>query len=182
MLRRLLCLLVLLLPSPVLAQGFAPGEHVLMPLPDGFVLGNRAEDDTGMLAEYLPEGEGIEAWSQLVTLRVFRQLGGADPVAFHSRMAQALEAACPNSVNQEVTSGIEAGTPFHLVLGGCHNSPVTGGEEWFLSKVMAGQDALYLVQGAWRGPVTDEQLVFWSQFLSSVTICDTRRDDAPCPG
>lgn len=118
----------------------------------------------------------------MLTIRIFRQHDGADPAAFHGQLAAVMTESCPDGVQHSVTEGVELGTPFHLMIATCPTSPVTGGPESFLSKAMGGQDALYIVQGAWRGPLSEAEVTQWSQFLSRVTVCDTRRAEAPCPG
>ncbi len=182
MYRVLMCLILMLLPSLVAAEGFEEGEQALFPLPDGFELGHAAEDANGLMQEFVPAGESVETWSQMLTFRLFRNLQGGDATAFHGQLVQYVLDGCDGAYTHVVAEGEEVGTPFHVILVGCPLSPVTGGEEWFLSKAMAGRDALYLVQGAWRGEATAELVQYWAAFLSRVTVCDTRRADAPCPG
>ena len=182
MFRCVMCLILTCLPSLSAAQSFAPGEHAYFPLPNGFELAFTAEDGDVALQEYVPMGESVEDWSQMLTFRIFRSLGGQSAEDFHGRLVQAVISNCDGAEAQVVAQGEEIGTPFHVVFVGCPLSPVTGGEEWFLSKAMAGRDAMYLVQGAWRGAPTPELVQDWSAFLAQVAVCDTRRADAPCPG
>ncbi|MCU4653168.1 hypothetical protein N8I71_10015 [Roseibacterium sp. SDUM158016] len=180
--RALLILLLAGLPALAPAQSLPEGEHLLAPVPQGFVLGHEGEDATGLLQEFVPAGERVEDWSQMMTVRVLRQIGGTHPVAWHNNLVELLLQVCPTATAQEVAGGEEQGTPFHLILVGCPASPATGGEEWFLSKAMGGRDALYNVQGAWRGPATEALVTAWAGHLRTVLVCDTRRADAPCPG
>lgn len=176
-----LTLVLVLLPALAPAQSPPGGEQLLAPVPQGFVLGHEAQDATGVLQEFVPAGESVQDWSQMMTVRVQRQFPGADPLAWHNDLVARLLQACPAASAQEVAGGDEQGTAFHLIIVGCPSSPVTGGEEWFLSKAMGGRDALYNVQGAWRGPATDALVTAWAGHLRGVLVCDTRRAEAPCP-
>ncbi|MEJ6389659.1 hypothetical protein [Gymnodinialimonas ulvae] len=178
--RFLLCGLFAVLPSVALAQA----EQLLAPIPPGFTLGHEADqgNNASALQEWVPRGESVTDWSQMLTIRIFRQHDGADPAAFHGQMAAAMTESCPGGEQFSVTEGVELGTPFHLMIATCPNSPVTGGPENFLSKAMGGQDALYIVQGAWRGPLSEAEVTQWTRYLSGVTVCDSRRAEASCPG
>ena len=179
--RLLIILAASLLPAVAGAQAPPKGEQLIAPVPQGFVLGHEAADDTGVLREFVPAGESVQAWSQMMTVRIFREGGGVSPVAWHNGLVQELLAVCPGATAEEITGGVEQGTEFHLILAGCPESPVTGGEEWFMSKTMAGRDAIYNVQGAWRGPATDALVTGWAAHLRTILVCDTRRPEAPCP-
>jgi hypothetical protein len=174
----ILGLLALVLPTLAVAQG---GEQLLVPVPQGYVLAHSAAGPDGALQEYIPSAETLGAWSQMMTVRDFPALAGADPAAFHGNLIQSLTAACPTAQYAEVTATVERGAPVHIVLAGCPVSPVTGGEEWFLSKAVGGQTALYNVQGAWRGPATRELVEAWTILLRDVVLCDPARAEMPCP-
>ena len=170
---------MLALPALAMAQG---SERVSVPVPQGYVLGNAVRTADGGLQEYVPVGQSVQAWSHMLTVRDFPSLAGVDPEQFHLNVVQQLYAVCPDAVHEVVFSGLEAGGRVHLLLAGCPRSPVTGGEEWFLSKAMGGQGALYNVQGAWRGPATRELVEGWSAYLRQVGLCDPARADRPCAG
>jgi hypothetical protein len=171
-----------LLVAPMAGQAQAPGERLLAPIPQGYVLGHSARSAEGVLQEYIPAGETLAAWSQMMTIRDFPRLAGVDPEAFHANLIGSLMQACPGAQHAVVTATVERGAPVHILLAGCPTSPVTGGEEWFLSKAIGGQAALYNVQGAWRGPATRELVEAWTIRLRDVAICDPARADRPCPG
>ncbi len=175
--RVILGLLALVLPTLAAAQG---GEQLLVPVPQGYALAHSAAGPDGALQEYIPNGETLGAWSQMMTVRDFPRLAGADPAAFHGNLIQSLIAACPSAQYAEVTATVERGAAVHIVLAGCPASPVTGGEEWFLSKAIGGQAALYNVQGAWRGPATRELVEAWTLILRDAVLCDPARADMPC--
>jgi hypothetical protein len=177
--RLLFTLMMLALP---LSAGAQTGERLLAPLPQGFVLGHSAQTPEGALQEYIPGGESVAAWSLMMTVRDFPGLAGVDPADFHALMVEVLLEGCPGAQHAEVTATVERGARVHILLAGCPVSPVTGGEEWFLSKAIGGQGALYNVQGAWRGPATREMVEAWTVQLRGVLLCDPARADMPCVG
>lgn len=181
MLRGIVILAGLVLPALVAAQVPGAGERLLAPVPAGYALGNSVQTRDGTVHEYIPAGESVGAWSQMQTVRDFPSLAGADPAAFHELMVESLVAACPDALYQEVAATVERGARVHLLLVGCPLSPATGGEEWFLSKTIGGQAALYNVQGAWRGPATQALVEGWAAHLRQVVLCDPARADMPCP-
>lgn len=172
-------LLVSVLPTAGGAQ--TPGERLVAPAPAGYALAHSVQTADGRLQEFIPAGETVAAWSQMMTVRDFPRLAGADPAAFHGNMVRALLDACPTAQYSEVTTTIERGAPVHVLLAGCPASPVTGGEEWFLSKAIGGRAALYNVQGAWRGPATRALVEVWTIRLRDALLCDPARADMPCP-
>jgi len=174
-------LMVLLLPVWAGAQTPAGGERLLALPPAGFILGHSAEAPDGTLEEFVPDGETVQAWSQMMTIRAFPRLAGVEPAGFHEFLVTSLLEACPAAVHQEITATVENGAPVHLILAGCPNSPVTGGEEWFMSKSIGGQAGLYNVQGAWRGPATEAIVAAWAEHLRGVVLCDPARAEMPCP-
>jgi hypothetical protein len=180
--RILLIPVLAVLPVLAEAQALSEGEHLIAPVPQGFVLGHQAEDTSSMIREFVPEGESVQAWSQMMTVRIFRGMPGASAVVFHNNLVDLVLQSCPSATTHEIAGGEEQGTEFHLILVACPQSPVTGGEEWFMSKTMGGQDALYNVQGAWRGPASEALVSGWAGHMRAVIVCDTRRADAPCPG
>jgi hypothetical protein len=180
--RSLLILVLTVLPAFAQAQALSEGEHLLAPVPQGFVLGHQGEDAAGVIQEYIPGGESVQAWSQMMTVRIFHDMAGASPLAFHNNLVNVVLEACPSATAQEIAGGQEQGTAFHLMLVSCPQSPATGGEEWFMSKAMGGRDALYNVQGAWRGPASEALVTGWAGHMRGVVVCDTRRAEAPCPG
>ena len=48
-------------------------------------------------------------------------------------------------------------------------------------KVISGNDALYVIQKAWKYEPTDVQIQDWSKSVSKVFLCDSRNKSAPCP-
>ena len=181
MFRAIFCA-ALCLPSALTAQALQD-ENLLLSLPPGFALVNSAEDGNGtVLQEFAPSGQTAQDWSTLLTVVIYHQIDGGDPAALHGQIASDLQAACPGGSSAPVGEGVELGTPVHLMFAACPASPVTGGSESFVSKAMAGRDAMYVVQIAWRGGDDAAQIQAWVPLLRDVTVCDTRRADAPCPG
>jgi hypothetical protein len=112
---RRLTMRILLIPVlavlPVLAeaQALSEGEHLLAPVPQGFVLGHQAEDASGMIQEFVPEGESVQAWSQMMTVRIFRGMPGASRLFFTTTSWTSCLQSCPSATAQEIAGGRNRG-------------------------------------------------------------------------
>ncbi|MEX3014327.1 hypothetical protein [Gymnodinialimonas hymeniacidonis] len=177
--RFLLCGLFALMPSLATAQT----EQLLAPIPPGYTLvfSTQSEDGSATMQEWVPDGESTGNWSQMLTVQIFHGLTDVPPGVFHGRLRTLFQEQCASGEHLPITDGVELGTPFDLMLATCPDAPNANGRETFVSKAMAGQDALYLVQGAWRGELSEALMTEWTQYLATVTVCDSRRVEAPCP-
>jgi hypothetical protein len=92
------------------AQALSEGEHLLAPVPQGFVLGHQAEDASGVIQEFVPEGESVQAWSQMMTVRIFHDMAGASPRwLFTTTSWTWYLQACPSATAQEIAGGRNRG-------------------------------------------------------------------------
>lgn len=59
------------------------------------------------------------------------------------------------------------------------------GEDGFvaitLQVALQGHDSFYHVQKIWRSEVSEQEMGVWRERLSSVSVCDTRKPESPCP-
>ena len=164
--------------SAVFAQSaFPPGENIVMPLPSGYSEGFRNSQNRNLMIEYVPRGQSVQNWRELLTLQVFRDLGGRNPRRFLEAVARSAGNRCPGFESNIIREQREQGLRIALMIGICP----AGNGETFIAKAISGQDALYVVQGAFRGPIKDELVVKWSSYLRDVSVCDTRSRQRPCP-
>lgn len=151
--------LALLLALPGLAAADATtqvapvfGQVVLFPLPDGFVPAWEQANADGYVNESVPQGETVEAWSQMVTLTGSRGLWGADPRAIVESVAAGYAAACPGSFASDelgapAVPGARATAAAWLACG-----DAGGRSEAMVILVMTGAQDAYTLQWAARGP------------------------------
>jgi len=165
--------------APALAQ--LRDENLLTALPQGFKLGYQASQGNEDMAEYVPAGETVDDWSEMVTVQVFHGLGGVDLDGFAQRLATGWSNACPGGEGQRVGGATDNGYRFALWSYTCPLNPETGKPETMRLKIMSGKDALYSVQFAYRAKPSDDEDTRSGGALDKVGVCDTRSPDHPCP-
>ena len=154
-------------------------ENVLTPLPSGFKIGAQGRTATGSMSEYIPQAETVQDWSTMVTVMIMHIKTAPDQ--FATGMFENVKGGCPGIQTQKVTEGTENGYAFSLWLADCPLNPATGKPESFFMKVVAGNDALYNVQYAYRQDMTKALMVPAMTYLKQVKVCDTRDASHPCP-
>lgn len=156
-------------------------ENLMTPLPKGFKIGSHGSNAQMMGSEYVPEGETVQDWSRMITVQVFRNLKGADPDKFAKGTGDRWQSACPGADVGKVRDGRERGYGFSLWMFRCPLNPKTQKPENTYIKLISGKDALYVVQYAYRAPLTRENIPPAMAYLGSVWVCDSRLPDRPCP-
>lgn len=60
-----------------------------------------------------------------------------------------------------------------------------GGKNGFVASILQvaiqGRDSFYHVQKIWRADVSEQEMALWRERLSSISVCDTREPQRPCP-
>ncbi len=175
--------LALMAGHPALAQTTFSGENLLLRLPAGFVEGYQASQGGTTLSEYVPEGETADNWTQMLTIHIFRDADNADPVGYLGQLGSALSDACAGSggqlLGQDPVDGLPAAAAFYVCPGAEPDAPP---REVFLTQAIGGRDALYVVQFSWHYQPTQDELGQWMGYLQEAGVCDTRREEMPCPG
>ena len=169
-------LAAVLVGGPALA-GKLTGENLLTPLPSGFKLGFSQGGD---FMEYVPEGETVRDWSQMLTVSVYRGKS-LDPDEYSKNLAAGWSKACPGGEATKVTSGTENHYAFALWLYACPLNPETGKPETMTMKSIRGADSFYIVQYAHRKAADQTTVTPEAKYLRGVMVCDTRKSDRQCP-
>jgi len=165
-------------PSPAAES---QGENLLFQLPPGFQFGDQGQSGPGSeIAEYIPKGETVDAWSRLVTVQIFHNLKAFDPDRFAETIRDRAPASCPGEQGALVKHGLDHGYIFTVWLFSCPLNPQTGKPETFYDKLISGADALYSVQYSFRSVPDLDASESASAYLDSVNVCDTRLPDRPC--
>jgi hypothetical protein len=157
------------------------GETLLASLPDGFKVGYHITDDSETMAEYVPAAESVDDWSRMVTAQVFRKPRSADPDAFAGNLAKGWRSACAGGGAHKITGGGENGYSYVLWAFECPLNPETGKPENMFLKATSGADSLYSVQYAYRSAIGEELAATAVSYLKSVSVCDKRHIERPCP-
>lgn len=178
-------------PTPPVGAGPGlGGEQLLVPLPPGdWIVGYAAGNGNQDITEYVPRGQRVDDWGEMLTVQVFR----GDPMpalAFLERMKAAADREQPCDVTDFSIIGSRKvdGYDGSRASMYCTRGKQTGKGEITLFQALRGRDALYVVQRAKRTPpyttkavpTTPEESPAWGNHLNSVSVCDSRDPGRPC--
>jgi len=76
------------------AHGQDNTENIYFDLPPGFEKGFEESDDAFFIQEWVPKGESVDDWSEMLTLTI-QNMPNIDPVEFFNHMADGWEESCP---------------------------------------------------------------------------------------
>jgi hypothetical protein len=161
-------------------QSLIENETLLFAPPKDFKVGFQSNHDRQLMTEWIPDGETVDEWTQMLTVQVYRG-STIDAATFLKALGTRYSAACPGTTAQGIYTGDANGYVVSMLLLRCPKNPGTGKPETTAFRVIRGQDALYSVQRAWRKVPSDEDVRVVMQALGRVTVCDTRTPVHPCP-
>ena len=180
MIKIALILFFLILPIHLIAKELQ-GENLLFSPPDGYQIGYTNNDNDIYIQEWIPDGQNIKDWSEMVTIQVLFNYPVGDLDSFVNKFIEIIVNVCEDGRGLKITEGIEYGYLFNYFMTICGKNPNTQKPEFTMVKAIFGIDALYIMQKAWRYEPTDIQIQDWSKFVSKVFLCDSRNKSAPCP-
>ena len=161
---------ILLLVSPASAQR---EQALMVAIPEGFRLAfmHDAPDGSMKMTEFVPTGQTVDSWQQMITVQHFPKLAGADPRELAARWSQRLVSACPRAQTSQHPQGPVTDHPavrVYVHITECGGRP----PESILALVIKGQDAMHMIQHAWRPqPPTPDQLKAAMGVLDRVRLC-----------
>lgn len=188
-----LTLLAILSAQPVAAQGSAPtdqGERLLVNPPPGWTASPLTTKGPVRASQLFPAGQSAKDYVEKIILMRDASPGAPAPKQFVNQLVQAAKNGCDgtqignldeNPVNGYVAADIRLA---------CTKGRQTGKSGLMLIAAIRGKDALYTVQRMWLGPpvapnqavpVPNQVLAEWSVFTRSITVCDPRSAEHPCP-
>ena len=180
MMKITLMLFFLIFPIHLIAEELQ-GENLLFSPPDGYQIGYTNNDNDIYIQEWIPDGQNIKDWSEMVTIQVLFNYPVGDLDSFVNKFIEIIVNVCEDGRGLKITEGIEYGYLFNYFMTICGKNPNTQKPEFTMVKAIFGIDALYIMQKAWRYEPTDIQIQDWSKFVSKVFLCDSRNKSAPCP-
>jgi hypothetical protein len=166
---------------PDASQAAFQDENILVPLPAGFKIGFRAHPNRMDMTEFVPSGETVDNWSQMITEQIFYGRGGSDPDALPNGMVTKWQSDCPGGAAGRAARTVENGYPVSIWTFLCPLNPATGKPETMFMKVTAGKDSLYSVQYAYRQVFSPDMIKPTMSYLHGVLVCDTRDAAHLCP-
>lgn len=155
-------------------------ENLLHTLPDGYVMANQQRKGDIAITEMIPKGETLDNWSEILTSQIF--FNGADlPIdRYKAFIAKQFHDGCDTSETVPIADGVENGYKFAFWLQTCHYDDAAKKPEITWIKMINGNDASYVVQEAFHREPSKEEVVKWSKFFRTVSVCDSRLPDRPC--
>lgn len=156
------------------------GENLLFAPPRNFEKAYHS-DRIGSLTEFVPKGETVDVWTEMITVQVFRGLK-VDPAPFLQTMGRGFVRTCPGFHSQKgIVTGQVNGYVVSMLVVDCPLNPATGKPETTLYRIIRGKNALYSVQHAWRSVPSDKEVGDAWHAFSQVIVCDTEDASHPCP-
>jgi hypothetical protein len=177
----IVCTLTILAAPFLAAPGFAlENETLLVAMPKGYKPDYQAKNAREMITEMVPQNETVHNWTEMVTVQIFYNARlGVD--AARDRIAQGWVKTCTDATAHKITQGNENNYPFAVWMLSCPRNDETGKPEWTWFKAIQGNDSLYVVQKAFKFEPAQAQVIEWTRYLKSVSVCDTRGREHPCP-
>jgi hypothetical protein len=172
--------LLLATASPAPSQSLLQAENLLFAPPPDFKVGYESNHDNRLMTEYVPAGQTVDDWTQMLTVQIFRG-ATVDSATFLQGVGKRYMDACPGTTAKGIFTGNTNGYVVSMLQLNCPNNPGTGKPETTAFRIIKGNDALYSVQRAFRSEPSSMELDEVMHFLAKVTVCDTRSGDHPCP-
>lgn len=119
-------------------------------VPEGFELGFEKTADGRSIWEYVPPGETVESWNQMIT--VTSKEGGIEGTLqdYFAAFKAGVSKQCPDA---DVKMAVDKSKAEHPYIGIILDCPLAAGRphgEMALIQVMPGKSDLYTVQKAWH--------------------------------
>ncbi|MEB2230520.1 MULTISPECIES: hypothetical protein [Xanthomonas] len=154
-------------------------EGVQLPAMKGYALAHQHSDPQGnRIAEYVPKGQTVENWTDMVTVNNAVGSGDVGPRKFLGVIEAGWQAACPGSESHWIREGEKAGRPFALLMLSCPRNPGTGKPEMTWIKGIQGIEGFHTVQKSFRFEPGKDAVVQWIGWLRDVGLCGNRESPA----
>jgi hypothetical protein len=163
------------------SQAQLKGENLLVIPPAGFKVGYRGTNNGINMVEWVPAGETVQNWSEMVTVQIFNKRADLDPAQFLGRLQQQWLAACKGSKPASVLTGKANGYTASMMMLHCPLLAATGKPETTMFRAIKGNDSFYVVQRAVRAVASPDQVEKMKQYLGEVSVCEAGSPRHPCP-
>jgi hypothetical protein len=157
------------------------GENLLVTAPAGYKAGFSDRNAKMVMTEFVPAGQSVQNWTEMVTVQVFLGMKRASPAAFRDRMEKLWAGSCAKAAMVPISAATENGYEVVLWRLTCPLNKTTGKPEMTWFKAIAGNDSFYVVQKAFKFEPPSEKVAEWIAYLNKVSVCDTRLPERACP-
>jgi len=188
--RRLAHLFLFLALLPLAAEAAMQGENLLVPpMPAGWVKAYGAQGNGINMVEYVPPGQSVDSWSEMINVEVFHGRGGASPEALQQKVSDGFKINCEALHVDGLGRGTTSGLPAGRWITYCGKVKQTGKGEITYFQAISGKANFYLVQRALRvapfdplkPPFDRATLAAWQKFFGQVAVCYSSDPTRPCP-
>ena len=153
----------------------------LMGVPnENFEIGYESNTDEIAMTEFVPVGETVQKWSRMITIQSLIGYRPKTLESFATKFTQLVIAQCSKSDQEIIWSNVQYGYNSMVLAISCHENLETGLPEYMLVKAIQGDDALYVVQKAWKYEPNDDQLNNWFEEMGSFIVCGKNNDFEMC--
>ncbi len=159
-------------------------EQLTLEVPTEF--DKKFEESTAVseIHEWVPKGETVQDWTQMITLTVAYDLINFDPLKFFDEIARNWEEDCPDYAGMLLHEGLENNYPVAVWFLRCPKNPMTGRPEFTYFKGISGKDGFYTVQKAYAAhykEIDEREINISMKFLKQARLCHTLDlADHPC--
>ncbi len=157
---------------PLPAQVSA-AESLSYPKLAQFQLANTQNLEGQTFREWIPKGETLQSWRRMITIHRFSAMPQKSPrkaAEFQSALSAGWQQSCPNSGVAPIRNGVENGHQYIFWLLSCRENPQTGKPEITWVKAIDGNDALYVVQYAFRYAPSEDEVRAMARWMREVKV------------
>jgi hypothetical protein len=150
---------------------------MLSEVPKGYKVVHRMANEFGAIQEFIPEGETLLQWTEMLTVQILRHQPGYVLSDFRAALEGLWCSMCPGSSSEFVEAGFEQLRPTLMWSMICPLNRMTGKPELTWIKIVMGDGKLIVVQKAFKFKPSAEAIAFWISYLREVRV----NDDVGCP-
>lgn len=176
-------------PIEAAREALPPGENLIAPPPQGWVLSYSDRDDDRSIYEYIPADQNPDDPRDVMAINVLNEAKGVSPAGLLERERRSFEQDCEGAAAEPAQDRAVSGRAGARQLLMCGRARRGGKGQAVLRQVVVGADASYIVERGWRGegfrgsalpPAVRALAADWHRALDQIRLCDTRDKARPC--
>ena len=181
----LIILFILFSPSIFAAT---TGEFFLAAPPKDWLLGRDDKQTDVVTFEFVPLGQNVAQWTELVTIQKMIGITNITPDQFLMNVAKQNEIVCNGYGIRRLAFQDINGYETHGMIQSCGANKDSKKGELTIIRVVRGADNFYLISRAWRLdqfdasgalPLPKKMIDDTIKYLATATVCDTRKGTCP---
>ena len=154
-------------------------ERIHFPVPNGWVQGYFNRVNFINSVEYVPTGQSIKNWRQLITVQTLYKKSNAEPATYLNSIRTQSSKVCDHFESMPIKMESQRAISTASMIGFCSRYTATGKGEITIYRVLKGRKNFYILQKAWKtapfnskgtSPVPQNQLKSAIQLLSRAEI------------